>query len=165
MLGSPRLLFWLMAALAIALDQASKLAVLAAAGSPAWRIEVTGFFDLVLVYNRGVSFGMLGGLGHAWQPYLLAGLAIAVAIGLAFWGVRRSGPWMAAALGLIAGGALGNAIDRLRIGAVVDFLDFHAAGYHWPAFNIADSALFLGVAYILWDGLFAKPTKSKTGGE
>ncbi|MBB3066034.1 MULTISPECIES: signal peptidase II [Limibacillus] len=165
MVRGPRFLFLSMALIAFLLDQGSKLAILDLAEGIGWQVQVTGFFNLVLVFNRGVSFGMLGGLGLAWQPYLLAGLAVAISLWLTVWAFRSAGPRVAAAFGLIVGGALGNALDRVRIGAVVDFLDLHAAGYHWPAFNVADSALFLGVALVLLDGLFGGATKSKTKGQ
>jgi signal peptidase II len=88
-------------------------------------------------------------------PWLLSGLALAVVIGLLVW-LRRTEHWLIAiGLGLVIGGALGNVVDRLRYGAVVDFLDFHAAGYHWPAFNVADAAICIGAAVIVVDGLLA----------
>ena len=115
-------------------------------------IAVTPFFNLVLVWNRGVSFGMFDraarsrpGCSRAWRSRSVVGAA-----GLA---VARDQPLTAAGLGLVIGGAVGNMIDRVRFGAVVDFLDFHALGYHWPAFNVADSAICIGAALLLVDGL------------
>jgi signal peptidase II len=117
-------------------------------------VAVTPFLNLVLVWNRGVSFGMFAS-GGAFAPWLLSGLALAVVIGLVAW-LRRTDQWLTAlGLGLVIGGALGNVVDRLRYGAVVDFLDFHAAGYHWPAFNVADAAICIGAAVIVVDGLLA----------
>lgn len=165
MARGPRFLFVSMALIALLLDQGTKLVILDLAEGIGWQVQITGFFNLVLVFNRGVSFGMLGGLGLAWQPYLLAGLAVVISLWLTIWAFRRADARTAAAFGMIVGGALGNALDRVRIGAVVDFFDFHAAGYHWPAFNIADSALFVGVALVLLDGLFGSATKSKTKGQ
>jgi signal peptidase II len=147
-------------ALAILLvDQASKAIVLALLAEP---IRVTGFFNLVLVWNRGVSFGMLGGLG-ASAPWLLIGLALAVAVALTIWLWREARVLTGLALGLVIGGALGNAIDRVRFGAVVDFLDFHLSGYHWPAFNVADSAIVVGAGLLVLDGLRAgRPATKQT---
>lgn len=142
-----------LAALVLVLDQASKWVILAAVMRPPRVIELTGFFNLVLTYNTGVSFGMLGGAA-AWKPWALAGLALAVSIGLFHWLRRQPAPLLAWGVGLVSGGALGNALDRLHRPGVVDFLDFHAAGWHWPAFNLADSAISLGVAVLVADGLF-----------
>ena len=105
-------------------------------------------FDLTMVWNRGVTFGLLATNDPAgrWLLILLTG---AVTAGLLVWLVRVQGRIQAAALGLIIGGALGNLVDRLRHGAVTDFLDFHVQGYHWPAFNLADGGIVLGVALLL----------------
>ena len=144
----------LIAALVLAADQATKWWALAALAPVGGAVEVTPFFNLVLVWNRGVSFGMLGGLAE-YGPWLLSGLALAIVAFLLTWLRRASDPLVAGALGLVIGGALGNVIDRVRFGAVVDFLDFHYAGYHWPAFNVADSAICVGAGLLLLSGLFA----------
>lgn len=144
-----------LAALTIILDQLTKVWALAELWDPLRMVEVTGFLNLVLVWNRGVSFGMLGGLGEN-GPLILAALAVAIAIGLSVWLWRADSKLIAVALGLVIGGALGNVIDRALYGAVVDFLDFHMAGYHWPAFNIADSAISVGVVFLLIDSLYTK---------
>lgn len=133
------------------LDQATKELVLAAFETGA-RVEVLPVFNLVLVWNPGVSFGMLNGLGDAGR-WLLTGLALAIAACLLVWLRRAESRGTATALGLVLGGAVGNVVDRLRHGAVVDFLDFHLAGVHWPAFNLADSAICAGAALLLLDGL------------
>ena len=86
--------------------------------------------------------------------------ASAVAGGLVMWLRRVQSPWLAAAIGLVIGGALGNAFDRIRLGAVADFFDFYAFGFHWFAFNIADAAIVGGVAFIVLDGLFSGPEQS-----
>jgi signal peptidase II len=140
------------------LDQLSKWAVLVQGTQPRHILEVTGFFNLVLTYNTGVSFGLFQG-DAAWQPYVLIALNLAVAAGLLVWLHREtrkggSAGLLPYAVGLVVGGALGNAIDRLHQPGVVDFLDFHLAGWHWPAFNIADSAIVCGVILIIADGLF-----------
>jgi signal peptidase II len=144
------------AGLVILLDQLSKLAILTLLDHA---VAVTPFLNLVVVWNRGVSFGMFASAG-ALMPWLLSGLALAVVVALGFWLRCVEHPLIGAALGLIMGGALGNVIDRARFGAVVDFLDFHALGYHWPAFNVADSAICIGAALLLVDGLLAPRRQS-----
>ncbi|PYO54667.1 MAG: signal peptidase II [Candidatus Rokuibacteriota bacterium] len=138
------------------LDQLTKAAALRqlSPGTPVGVVD--GFFSLTLVMNPGLAFGMLSSTPTAWR--WIVGLLSAAALSvLAMVGVRLlpTGGWMTRlALGFIFGGAVGNLIDRGRFGAVVDFLDFHWRGYHWPAFNVADSAISVGVALlalrILW---------------
>jgi len=139
------------ALLVIILDQVTKQVVLGGFATGEVR-EVLPFFNLVLVWNRGVSFGMFGSAG---VPWLLSGIALAVVIGLAIWLRRAESRVVASGLALVIGGALGNVIDRVRFGAVVDFLDVHAFGWHWPAFNVADSAICIGAAVLVLDGLLA----------
>ena len=141
-----------LALLITVLDQISKWWILTDVMSPPAIIAVTPNFNLVLVWNRGVSFGILN-QGSAWVPWVLSALASAICVGLFIWLRRAESRWLAAALGLIIGGALGNLVDRLRFGAVADFLDVHAGGYHWPAFNVADSAITVGVGILLIDAL------------
>jgi signal peptidase II len=139
------------------LDQLSKIAVLSFFTGRGFgdREIVTSFFNLALTYNRGISFGLFnGGAGMNALVFSLAAAAI-VAV-LIYWLSRASSPFLAFAIGLIIGGALGNVIDRLRLGAVVDFLDFHAGSLHWPAFNLADSAICIGVAAMLLDSLLLR---------
>ena len=143
-----------LAALVVGLDQASKWWILADVMDPPRVIPVTPFFNIVVVWNRGVSFGILN-QESAWVPWLLSALAAAICVVLFIWLRRADGRWLAGGLGLIIGGALGNVIDRVRFGAVFDFLDVHAAGYHWPAFNVADAAITVGVATLLIDSLIA----------
>ena len=145
------------AALVAALDQLSKAAVLAyfAGRALGEHDVVTSFFNLTLTYNRGISFGLFnGGAGLNALVFSLAAAAIVAA--LVFWLSRVESPFLAVAIGLIIGGAAGNVIDRIRFGAVVDFLDFHVGALHWPAFNVADSAICIGVAAILLDGLLLR---------
>ncbi|MCR0984093.1 signal peptidase II [Roseomonas populi] len=139
------------AALAFALDQATKWWVLTHLMDPHRVIPITPFFNLVLGWNRGVSFGLLSA-DHPATPWLLSSLALAVIAGLVVWTTRDRRPGMAASVGFIVGGALGNVVDRLRHGAVTDFLDFHVAGYHWPAFNLADTTIFVGAALLMLVG-------------
>lgn len=117
-------------------------------------IAVTSFFNLALVYNRGISFGMLA--AHN-QPLMLATMSMAITLVLVVWAARTPFLMVACALGAIIGGAIGNSYDRMTVGAVVDFLDFHLLGYHWPAFNIADSAIFIGVVLLCIHSMFIEP--------
>ncbi|SMH33090.1 signal peptidase II [Azospirillum agricola] len=135
------------AAFALAADQLSKWAILAHVLNPPRTIPVTPFFNLTLGFNTGISFGLLGGEG-AFAPALLAGAALLVAAGLMLWAIRLPDRPLAAAGGAVAGGALGNVVDRLRQGAVTDFLDLHAFGWHWPTFNVADVLIVGGAAAI-----------------
>ena len=117
-------------------------------------IVVFDFFSLVKVWNRGVSFGMFNQIASA--PVILSLLQFSIMVIVFVWIYRNDKPHFAWALGLIAGGALGNLSDRVKNGAVADFLDFHIASYHWPAFNLADSAVFIGVAILVLDDLIFK---------
>ncbi|OFW83075.1 MAG: signal peptidase II [Alphaproteobacteria bacterium GWF2_58_20] len=152
----------LMVALGILLiDQASKWMLLEMAGFAETPriIPVLPFCNIVLVWNRGVSFGMFSGAEQA-MPYALSILALIIMTILMRWLLRTIRPYLGVLLGLVLGGAIGNVIDRLRFGAVVDFADFHVAGWHWPAFNVADAAISIGVALLLIDSLI--PAKDKT---
>lgn len=142
------------AALVVALDQASKWWLLDLMGRDPRVIEIAPFFNLVLGLNRGVSFGMFDSAALGPWPLLL--LAASITVGLLLWLAKAGQRWTATALGLIIGGAVGNAIDRVRFGGVVDFLDFHAFGRHWPAFNVADSAICIGVVMILVESVLAR---------
>lgn len=150
---SPHRTFGLgLAAVVLVLDQATKwwmLEVVGIALRPP--IEVTPFFNLVMVWNRGVSFGLFAHEAEV-MPYVLSGVAVAISAALLVWLARAERRWIAAAIGLVVGGAVGNVIDRLRFGAVADFFDVHVAGWHWPAFNVADAAIVVGVGMILLDG-------------
>lgn len=127
-------------------------------------VRVTPFFDLVLAWNTGISYGWLQDMGTTGQTLLMAGKALAIVL-LAVWMTRAHTRLAAIGLGLIIGGAIGNAIDRIAYGAVVDFALFHAeiAGktYSWYVFNLADAAIVAGVAALLYDSLVA-PAAAKT---
>lgn len=152
-----------LAGLIIILDQLSKWFVLTRLMSPPRVIEVTPFFNLVAGWNYGVSFGLFNEPGE-WNAVVLPLVAVTV-VGLLLWWLTRIARMpLVLAIGLIIGGALGNVIDRLRFGAVFDFLDVHVAGYHWPAFNVADSAITIGVAIILLDSLLEPADESKSDG-
>lgn len=124
-------------------------------------VEVTPFFNFVMVWNYGVSFGMLS---HPSSnvPYFLIAVALVIISVMIGWLWQCRDTMLSLAIGLVIGGALGNVIDRFRFGAVADFFDVHIMGWHWPAFNIADSSIFIGVAILLWDGLFRAKSKAKT---
>lgn len=146
---------WLaLAVLVVVLDQLTKQVVL---GTMRYgeAIPVTGFFDLVLVFNRGAAFSFLA--DHSgWQRWFFTGLAVVICGWLlALMYQHRDERLLPAAFALIIGGAVGNVVDRLLHGAVVDFLYFHAGRYGWPAFNLADSAITLGVGLMLWAQLRA----------
>lgn len=152
----PRYAAWLLlAAGVIALDQASKAWVVAAIPLDDG-LRVTDFFNLVFVFNRGAAFSFLSG-ADGWQRWLFLGLAIGISLWIA-WMLRQHANerLQPAALALILGGAIGNAVDRVIHGAVVDFLDFHVAGWHFWAFNVADSAISVGVALLLLHQLLHK---------
>lgn len=149
-----------LAVLVAALDQLTKWLIMTVVMQPPRTIPVTPFFNLVLAWNRGISFSLFDNDSPA-GPFLLAGFAGLIVLGLAWWLVRVDRPWPAVGIGLVMGGAVGNIIDRLRFGAVTDFLDFHLAGWHWPAFNLADTAITIGVALLVLDGLFDRPERAK----
>jgi signal peptidase II len=148
----PRAWPWFAAALAIVVaDQLAKWAI-QASFAPGERLAVTGFFNVVLVYNRGAAFSFLAG-APGWQTPLFVAIALAAAAIVSVLLARHpSRKLMNAGLALILGGALGNVIDRLRWGHVVDFLDFHALGWHWPAFNVADAAITVGAGLLILEG-------------
>jgi signal peptidase II len=137
----------------LVLDQASKLWLYFGTDlvmTQPWRLAP--FADFVVVWNRGVSYGLFqqeGGLGR----WLLVGISLAAAIGLSVWMVRAGSRLLAVALGLIVGGALGNAIDRAAYGAVFDFVHLHAGTWSWYVFNVADAAIVAGVVGLILDSL------------
>jgi signal peptidase II len=159
--GGQRLWRWYAIAVAIiVIDQLSKLWV-AREFLYGESVEVTAFFNLVLAHNTGAAFSLLAGAG-GWQRLFFIGLAAAAAAIIAYLlGRHRQEPRFCLALSAILGGALGNLIDRVRLGYVVDFLDFHAMGFHWPAFNVADMAITGGAILIVWDSL-RKPAVKTT---
>ncbi|MGE0253519.1 MAG: signal peptidase II [Alphaproteobacteria bacterium] len=147
-------------ALSLVLDQGTKALAL---GSPALAsgVEFLPVLNLVLVRNQGVSFGMLGGLVPWWA---LTMLAFAIVAALSVWLWRSQSRVLSGALGLVIGGALGNILDRVRFQAVTDFLDFHWAGHHWPAFNLADVAVVCGTALLLVDSMRRPETGEREDG-
>lgn len=147
---------WLaLAAAVVILDQLTKAWVVA--GLPyRHAVELLPFFRLVHVHNTGAAFSFLAGAG-GWQRWFFVALALGASVILTVWLWRLPrGRWLeAAGISLILGGALGNFIDRIRYGFVVDFLDFHLGGWHWPAFNLADTAITVGVGLLLWQSFFS----------
>jgi signal peptidase II len=156
----PRSLAWFgLAALVLVADLATKAVVLAHF-APGQGKVVTPFFNLVLVLNKGAAFSFLAG-APGWQLPLFAGFAIVASLVISWLIVKDAAKTMfCSGLALILGGALGNLIDRLRFGGVVDFLDFHAFGWHWPAFNIADSAITVGAAILILEGFLHRENRT-----
>jgi signal peptidase II len=148
--------------LTLVLDQVSKLGLYFGTDlvlTQPWRL--TPFADFVVVWNRGVSYGLFqqeGGLGR----WLLVILSLAAAVGLGIWMWRAGSRLLAVALGLIVGGALGNAIDRAAYGAVFDFVHLHAGGWSWYVFNVADAAIVAGVIGLILDSLSPADRKART---
>jgi signal peptidase II len=150
----------ILAAITIIVDQASK-----------WLLQdmllkqpiievIPGFFNLVMVWNRGISFGMLGGAG-ALPPWVLSAIAVAICVVLFLWLRAARSRWTAWAIGLVIGGAIGNVVDRARWGAVFDFADFYIGRWHWPAFNVADAAIVIGVLALLAESVMPGVSKEK----
>jgi signal peptidase II len=149
----------LLASVVVVLDQLSKYAIASNLAYGAG-VELTGFFNLVLVHNRGAAFSFLA-TANGWQRELFIGIAGIASVWVIYL-LRKHGndrPFCFG-LSLILGGAIGNVIDRVRLGAVIDFLDFHALGWHWPAFNVADAAITCGAAFLIWDALRSSASKT-----
>ena len=125
---------------------------------PFYRTEVTSFFNLVMVWNKGVSFGMFAST-HSWMPYALMVMAVALTGFFVVWMVRATSLLAIIPLAMIISGALSNVWDRARFGAVADFLDVHIGDLHWPAFNIADSCIVVGVALLALHTLCSNKSK------
>ena len=152
------LLFTLSALIVVLLDQASKWFMVAHLEPYQTHSIIPGFFNLVLVRNKGMAFGILGQSRSHLAAYLLMGatLAAIVVIVVFFWRARKDQKWLTVGLALILGGAVGNLADRIRLGFVIDFLDFSVKGYHWPAFNLADSAVTIGALWLLLNLVLGK---------
>lgn len=152
-----RNLHWLwLSALVVALDLWSK-SIAEAQLALYQRVEVLPFFNFTLAYNPGAAFSFLADAG-GWQRWFFAGVALLASVVIVGWLLKLRGERLVAlGLALILGGALGNLWDRLVLGHVVDFLDFHWAGYHFPAFNLADSAITVGAVLLILD-MFRRPS-------
>lgn len=149
---------WLGLAVALATlvaDQVSKHVLLDLMARHPEGITITPFFNLAMVWNTGVSFGLFSEDSLGRRAVLIA-VAAGILLWLVVWLWRAEGRLAAVALGFVIGGAIGNIIDRVRFGAVADFFDLHAFGWHWPAFNIADSAIVVGVCFLLIGSFFPR---------
>lgn len=135
------------AAFGVLVDQIAKSMILVSFTEPHLSIPVTSFFELVLAHNYGVSWGLFNS-GSRANAFIFSTLGALIAIGLFIWMWRSRSRFISVALGLIIGGAIGNIIDRLRFGAVIDFLHFHWNNYSFPVFNIADTAITFGAILI-----------------
>lgn len=153
----PRAASFVLAFIVLALDRAAKQVVETVLAPSAVIRVIPGFFNLIYTENRGIAFGVLAEGEMEWRSFFLSGIALLVMalVAVVLW--QRSPTGMAASrlsrtgLSLVLGGAAGNLYDRLTRGAVIDFLDFHLGSYHWPAFNVADSAISVGVGLVLLD--------------
>jgi signal peptidase II len=137
--------------LVIVLDQLTKIWIVKSFRLYESMEIIPNFFNLTYLTNKGAAFGFLSGVTAAWRHYFFLALVSVslVLLCFAWFRMRKDHPFYGPALAMIAGGAIGNVIDRIRFGAVVDFLDVYVAGHHWPAFNVADSAIVVGVALFL----------------
>ena len=152
----PKGLRWLtLSAIVIGLDQLTK-SWITSGFQLGDSITITSFFNLVLAYNTGAAFSFLAGAGGWQRVFFIAIAAVASIVIVYLMRKPQNHTLMNAALALILGGAIGNVIDRVRLGHVVDFIQVHGAGYYFPAFNVADSAITVGAALLIWDS-FRKP--------
>jgi len=147
---------------AIVADQLTKAMVVDSLLLYESREIIPGFFNLVYVTNKGAAFSMLADMNSPWRHYFFLSIGSVALVGLTvvYWNLRKVNRFYSWSLALIAGGAAGNLIDRVRFGAVIDFLDFYVGKYHWPAFNIADSAICVGAGLFLLVNIF--DTKNST---
>ena len=139
----------------LAADQVIKLVVVEFVMQPPREIPVLPFLNLILTFNQGVGFGMFADQ-LADIPGILGGVKILIVLGLLIWAALSKTSVEAFSLGLIAGGAAGNIVDRLRDGAVTDFIDMYVGSWHWPAYNFADIAIFCGAVLLVWSSRSAK---------
>jgi len=124
---------------------------------PFTSVELLPFFNLTMVWNEGISFGLFHGSG-AW---ILSGIALLITVIFSIWLTRATGWLQAVSIAMVIGGAVGNVIDRMRFGAVADFFDFYIGKWHYPAFNIADCGIVVGIALLVIDGVFFEPKRNK----
>ena len=152
---------FVLAAVVIGLDQYTK-ALATAELQYRVPVEITAWFDLMLAHNTGAAFSFLASAG-GWQRWFLAGVAMVVSVVVGIWLTRlkHSERMLGIALGLVLGGGLGNLIDRVSLGYVVDFISWHYNDWYWPAFNIADSAICVGAVLLVWDSFFGESSKQE----
>ncbi|MET7244534.1 signal peptidase II [Methylobacterium sp. EM32] len=161
------LLFGLLVALVtLVLDQGTKLGLLFLADLPLREpVVLAPFAQLIVVWNRGVSYGLFQ-QDSALGRWVLVGVSLAATVALSVWMARAGSRWLAGSLGLIVGGAVGNAIDRAAYGAVFDFVHLHAGAWSWYVFNVADAGIVFGVVGLLYDGLVLERRRAPaTGGQ
>ncbi len=149
----------------VAMDQISKYIVQKSIELHGSIPVISGFFNLVHTRNRGMAFGILNRPGSDLGYYVMVTATLVAVILLFFWfsRLKQKERILAPGLSLILGGAIGNLIDRIRLREVVDFLDFYAGSYHWPAFNVADSAITIGTFWVVLSLLFLRPQQSEEG--
>ncbi|CAI3928413.1 Lipoprotein signal peptidase (LspA) (PDB:5DIR) [Commensalibacter communis] len=149
-----------MLVLVLVCDQLSKYWILNIFDLPEKRsVEILPFLNFTMVWNKAITFGMLGDALGQYAPIIFAVVAFSIAVGLFVWMIRAPKRCVVLSLGAIIGGAIGNIIDRVRFGAVVDFIHLHVSGWSWYVFNIADSAIVCGVGVLLIDAFFRKDSK------
>lgn len=159
----PRVRAALIAALVVfAIDRALKLWIAFVVMQPPRVITLTPFFNLAIAWNRGVSFSLFTRAIEN-SPLVPTLVAAAIVVALGVWVLKAERVWTAFCLGMVIGGALGNMVDRLRYGAVIDFLDVHVGHYHWPIFNFADCGISIGVGLLVLDGLFGARAQRSDG--
>ena len=159
-IGRLRLFGLALALIIFIVDQLSKWWILTDIMAIPTVIRITSFFNIVLAWNRGISFGMFDN-NSSWGSWVLIAVALVIVVFLAIWLMRGENMLSVLATGSIIGGALGNVVDRIQYGAVVDFLDFHVRGSHWPAFNVADTAISLGAVALILEALKPDPEQPK----
>jgi signal peptidase II len=140
-----------LAALVALVDQGTKWWILNEVMNPPHVARVTPYLNFVLSLNKGITFGLFNNGYHL--AYVFIGAAVVILLLLLYWLIHTTSVIAGIGLGLVMGGALGNIIDRIKYGAVIDFIDFHVFGYHWYAFNVADSAIVAGVGLLLLENL------------
>ncbi|HPC04504.1 MAG TPA: signal peptidase II [Syntrophales bacterium] len=167
MTGSMRyVVFFIAAGVVLLVDLATKSAVMSAFSLHESMTVIPGFFDLTYVRNPGAAFGFLARTSPAFRSFFFSGVAVAAILFILYFLFREkeAGLTLTLSLGLIIGGATGNLLDRIRFGEVVDFLDFSIGGYHWPAFNAADSAISVGACLLLYE-IFKRKERRKAAGK
>ena len=145
----------------VALDQISKIVLAYHIPKYASIPVIEGFFNLVHVRNRGMAFGLMNRPGHGFKFYFLVAATLCAIVLLLIWfrKMKDEDHNITIGISLILGGAVGNLIDRIRLGEVIDFLDFYLGSYHWPAFNVADAAITIGIFWLAVNTLFRKTSK------
>lgn len=155
----------LVALVTLVLDQATKLGLLFVADLPLREpVVLAPFAQLIVVWNRGVSYGLFQ-QDSALGRWVLVGVSLVASVALSVWMARAGSRWLAGSLGMIVGGAIGNAIDRAAYEAVFDFVHLHAGAWSWYVFNVADAGIVFGVVGLLYDGLVLERRRSPATGE